>query len=403
MFCTIFVFQGYIKQKITTMKKIMVLAYLISLQASGQNIDDNFVNFNYTQLPLISVDESLRWYRFEVVTDVEGANMDSTATYQIRLDNAVSIYQKRMDTWLSKMSLLQQQENATGTSQSANYPPKPSLELVVKPVQHTVTTNASAEGIKISGFNEGDNGLLIRYTLLPIKNVKFSYSKKGEAANTKYDYKCSYMLQAKMEVIDPNNTVLFEKMVGRVKTKGLGKYKSTYDFAKWYMNNRETFYAQIESEGRKAAISGSGSALENQFGYINKNRKAEVYSVKKYKDYDYTDVVMAYNQTTEALLKVGNERDRSGAMDDLEKAREMWLKILEESNLQNKKERINAKISAMIWCNLAEIAVWMADFNEADNQVSKTMNSGIIKAKSHIKGEKSFYADQKNRWNANFE
>ena len=385
------------------MKKIMVLACLISLQATGQNIDDNFVNFNYTQLPLISVDESLRSYRFEVVTDVEGANMDSTATYQIRLDNAVSIYQKRMDTWLSKMSLLQQQENASGTSQSANYPPKPSLELVVKPVQHTVTTNASAEGIKISGFNEGDNGLLVRYTLLPIKNVKFSYSKKGEAANTKYDYKCSYMLQAKMEVIDPNNTVLFEKMVGRAKTKGLGKYKSTYDFAKWYMNNRETFYAQIESEGRKAAIAGSGSALDNQFGYINKNRKAEIYSVKKYKDYDYTDVVMAYNQTTEALLKVGNDRDRSGAMDDLEEAREMWLKILEESNLQNKKERINAKISAMIWCNLAEIAVWMADFNEADNQVSKTMNSGIMKAKSHIKGEKSFYADQKNRWNANFE
>ena len=385
------------------MKKIMVLACLISLQVTGQNIDDNFVNFNYTQLPLISVDESLRSYRFEVVTDVEGANMDSTATYQIRLDNAVSIYQKRMDTWLSKMSLIQQQENATGTSQSANYPPKPSLELVVKPVQHTVTTNASAEGIKISGFNEGGNGLLIRYTLLPIKNVKFSYSKKGEAANTKYDYKCSYILQAKMEVIDPSNTVLFEKMVGRAKTKGLGKYKSTYDFAKWYMNNRETFYAQIESEGRKAAIAGSGSALDNQFGYINKSRKAEIYSVKKYKDYDYTDVIMAYNQTTEALLKVGNDRDRSGAMDDLEEAREMWLKILEESNLQNKKERINAKISAVIWCNLAEIAIWMADFNEAENQVSKTMNSGIMKAKSHIKGEKSFYADQKNRWNANFE
>ena len=385
------------------MKKIMVLACLISLQVTGQNIDDNFVNFNYTQLPLISVDESLRSYRFEVVTDVEGANMDSTTTYQIRLDNAVSIYQKRMDTWLSKMSLIQQQENATGTSQSANYPPKPSLELVVKPVQHTVTTNASAEGIKISGFNEGDNGLLVRYTLLPIKNVKFSYSKKGEAANTKYDYKCSYILQAKMEVIDPSNTILFEKMVGRAKTKGLGKYKSTYDFAKWYMNNRETFYAQIESEGRKAAIAGSGVALDNQFGYINKSRKAEIYSVKKYKDYDYTDVIMAYNQTTEALLKVGNDRDRSGAMDDLEEAREMWLKILEESNLQNKKERINAKISAVIWCNLAEIAVWMADFNEADNQVSKTMNSGIMKAKSHIKGEKSFYADQKNRWNANFE
>ena len=385
------------------MKKLIYFTCLFCLPVTAQNIDDNFVTFNYTQLPLTSVDEGLRSYRFEVVTDVEGANMDSTSTYQIRLDNAVSLYQKRMETWLSKMSLLQQQENSSGLSQSMNYPAKPSLDLVLKPIQHSVSTNATASGIKISGFNEGADGLLVKYTLLPLKNMKFSYSKKGEAANTKYDYKCSYVLQAKMEVIDPSNTVLFEKIVGGTQIKSLGKYKSTYDFAKWYMNNRTSFYSQIESEGRKAAVSGSAGALDSQFGYINKSRKAEIYSVKKYKDYDYTDVILAFDQTSKALIQIEGSRDRSEAMDALDNAREMWLTILEESNLQNKKERINAKISAMIWCNLAEIAVWMADFNEADNQVSKTMNSGVFKAKSHIKGEKSFYADQKTRWNANFE
>jgi len=385
------------------MKKLIYFTCLFCLPVTAQNIDDNFVTFNYTQLPLTSVDEGLRSYRFEVVTDVEGANMDSTSTYQIRLDNAVSLYQKRMETWLSKMSLLQQQENSSGLSQSMNYPAKPSLDLVLKPIQHSVSTNATASGIKISGFNEGADGLLVKYTLLPLKNMKFSYSKKGEAANTKYDYKCSYVLQAKMEVIDPSNTVLFEKIVGGTQIKSLGKYKSTYDFAKWYMNNRTSFYSQIESEGRKAAVSGSAGALDSQFGYINKSRKAEIYSVKKYKDYDYTDVILAFDQTSKALIQIEGSRDRSEAMDALDNAREMWLTILEESNLQNKKERINAKVSAMIWCNLAEIAVWMADFNEADNQVSKTMNSGVFKAKSHIKGEKSFYADQKTRWNANFE
>ena len=385
------------------MKKLIYFTCVFCLPVTAQNIDDNFVTFNYTQLPLTSVEEGLRSYRFEVVTDVEGANMDSTSTYQIRLDNAVSLYQKRMETWLSKMSLLQQQENSSGLSQSMNYPAKPSLDLVLKPIQHSVSTNATASGIKISGFNEGADGLLVKYTLLPLKNMKFSYSKKGEAANTKYDYKCSYVLQAKMEVIDPSNTVLFEKIVGGTQIKSLGKYKSTYDFAKWYMNNRTSFYSQIESEGRKAAVSGSAGALDNQFGYINKSRKAEIYSVKKYKDYDYTDVILAFDQTSKALIQIEGSRDRSEAMDALDNAREMWLTILEESNLQNKKERINAKVSAMIWCNLAEIAVWMADFNEADNQVSKTMNSGVFKAKSHIKGEKSFYADQKTRWNANFE
>ncbi len=385
------------------MKKLIYFTCLFCLPVTAQNIDDNFVTFNYTQLPLTSVEEGLRSYRFEVVTDIEGANMDSTSTYQIRLDNAVSLYQKRMETWLSKMSLLQQQENSSGLSQSMNYPTKPSLDLVLKPIQHSVSTNATASGIKISGFNEGADGLLVKYTLLPLKNVKFSYSKKGEAASTKYDYKCSYTLQAKMEVTDPSNTVLFEKIVGGTQIKSLGKYKSTYDFAKWYMNNRASFYSQIESEGRKAAVSGSAGTLDSQFGYINKSRKAEIYSVKKYKDYDYTDVILAFDQTSEALIQVEGSRDRSEAMDALDTAREMWLTILEESNLQNKKERINAKISAMIWCNLAEIAVWMADFNEADNQVSKTMNSGVFKAKSHIKGENTFYADQKTRWNANFE
>ena len=259
------------------MKKLIYFTCLFCLPVTAQNIDDNFVTFNYTQLPLTSVDEGLRSYRFEVVTDVEGANMDSTSTYQIRLDNAVSLYQKRMETWLSKMSLLQQQENSSGLSQSMNYPAKPSLDLVLKPIQHSVSTNATASGIKISGFNEGADGLLVKYTLLPLKNMKFSYSKKGEAANTKYDYKCSYVLQAKMEVIDPSNTVLFEKIVGGTQIKSLGKYKSTYDFAKWYMNNRTSFYSQIESEGRKAAVSGSAGALDSQFGYINKSRKAEIY------------------------------------------------------------------------------------------------------------------------------
>ena len=385
------------------MKNLTLLFVLCCSQIYSQNIDDNFVTFNYTQLPLISVDEDARSYRFEVHTDVESANQDSLSMYQMRLDNAILNYQKEMETWLSKMSLLQQQENSSGLSQAINYPDKPSLELVLPPVEHAVSTAANTDNISISGFEKGDGGLLVKYTLMPLANVRFQYAKKGEGASTKYVYTCKYMVQSNVSVEHPNNEVLFEKTVGTQQVKSLGKFKSTYDFEKWFMNNRDGFYADIEEIGRQAAIQSSASVLESTFGYVNKSRKAEIYSVKKYKDYDYTDVVMAYDKTSEGLLLVGNNVDRSDAQDVLDEAREMWLAILEESNLQNKKERINAKISAMIWCNLAEIAVWMADFNEADNQVSKTLNSGVLKAKSHIKKEVSFYKDQRTRWEANFE
>jgi len=392
-----------INTKNIIMKNLTLLFVLCCSQIYSQNIDDNFVTFNYTQLPLISVNEDARSYRFEVHTDVESANQDSLSMYQMRLDNAILNYQKEMETWLSKMSLLQQQENSSGLSQAINYPDKPSLELVLPPVEHAVSTAANTDNISISGFEKGDGGLLVKYTLMPLANVRFQYAKKGEGASTKYVYTCKYMVQSNVSVEHPNNEVLFEKTVGTQQVKSLGKFKSTYDFEKWFMNNRDGFYADIEEIGRQAAIQSSASVLESTFGYVNKSRKAEIYSVKKYKDYDYTDVVMAYDKTSEGLLLVGNNVDRSDAQDVLDEAREMWLAILEESNLQNKKERINAKISAMIWCNLAEIAVWMADFNEADNQVSKTLNSGVLKAKSHIKKEVSFYKDQRTRWEANFE
>jgi hypothetical protein len=339
------------------MKKLTLLCLLFCSHMFAQNIDDNFVTFNYTQLPLINIEENYRSYGFEVMTDVEDANSDSTQMYQMRLDMAVASYQKEMEIWLSKMSLLQQQENTSGLSQAANYPDKPSLELVLKPVNNTSSPSASAEGISISGFNKGADGLLIKYTLQPLNNVRFQYSRKGSGATTKYAYTCKYMLQVNITVEHPDKGVIYDETMGTQQTKSLGKFKSTYDFQKWFMNNRDGFYADIEGLGRKAAIQSSASVLENTFGYVNKSRKAEIYSVKKYKDYDYTDVVMAYDKTSEGLLLVGNSVDRSDAQETLDEAREMWHLILEESNLQNKKERINAKISAMIWFPKLKILV----------------------------------------------
>ena len=207
-----------------------------------------------------------------------------------------------------------------------------------------------------------------------------------------------------MTVRKNDGSVVLEKMIGNSKrTKSLGKYKSTYAFLNWFMKNRNAVYKEIENEGRSASIQSAKGLLENQFGFVNKTRRAEIYSVKKYKDYDYTDVALAYNKTNEGLLKLDNNADRTNAYETLREARKMWVSILEESNLQNKKERINPKISAIIWCNIAEISVWMGDFNQVDVQVQNIKNSGVFKAKNHIAGETVFYNDQKTRWKANFE
>jgi hypothetical protein len=389
------------------MKHLFIALLFFTSMGIAQNIDDNFITFPYVQLPFIPIEKAQRFVHFEVATDVASANQDSLSMQKVKQANAAAIYKQNLSAWYTQMSLLQQQENSSGLSQAANYPAKPSLELIPEPILNTVDVGAllsTAEGLNISGFEKGNNGLLVSFKIMPPRDVKVYFKRSGSAAATRYSYSCSYYLPAMVTVSKTDGSVVLEKMIGNSKrTKSLGKYKSTYAFLNWFMKNRTTVYKEIENEGRSASIQSAKGLLENQFGFVNKTRRAEIYSVKKYKDYDYTDVALAYNKTTEGLLKLDNNADRANAYETLREARKMWVSILEESNLQNKKERINPKISAIIWCNIAEISVWMGDFNQVDVQVQNIKNSGVFKAKNHIAGETVFYNDQKTRWKANFE
>lgn len=389
------------------MKNLFLLFLMFSLQVQAQNVDDNFITFPYTQVPLIPVEQGSRFFRFSVEQGVDKANQDSTTNYHIKIANAERLYEQRMSTWYEKMSLLEQQENTNGVSQIASYPIKPYLKHVPSPIMNSVSVeslSSTLEGINIPGFQKADGELLVTFKILPLRDFRVNNKKSGAGAQTKYTYSCTYYLAAKMEVYGPDGKIMFERLVGNTKrTKVLGKYKSKYAFSDWFMKNRSNVYSQSESQGRIAAIQSASKVLESQFGFVNKSRRAEVYSIKKYKDYDYSDIASAYNKTNEALLLVGGSPDRSGAYERLKEARNMWSAILEESNLQNKKERINGKVSAIIWCNIAEISMWMGDFKNVDIHVQNIKNSGVFKAKNHISGETSFYKDQRTRWETNFE
>jgi predicted negative regulator of RcsB-dependent stress response len=89
-------------------------------------------------------------------------------------------------------------------------------------------------------------------------------------------------------------------------------------------------------------------------------------------------------------------------MDKLEEAINAIKLILEESNPNDKKTRINPKVTAMLHCNLAELLIWQGKFDRADASVNLAINSGEGKAKRHCKGELLFYKGQRNRWNVHF-
>ncbi|MFT6501328.1 MAG: hypothetical protein ACJASQ_001440 [Crocinitomicaceae bacterium] len=408
------------------MKKILLTATLLLgvSFAHSQNINDNKVNFKYIQLPLIKIDDQFTNYQILVEHDYNQANIDSLALFQARKDLAVTdferqivLYQASRDSldkiYLGKLATWEKNVNAgllkpDGTQidkpSPPNYPIQPAYPNVEAPHLHTEFTDANVnQKIALSGFEDGLGGIQITIKLKPIQNISIVKTKKGTGTATKYLYSARYTLPVAVTIASPTQGILLETtMFTSPKTYKMTDQKSQYDHQIYMLDHKDEFYNKLELYARNAALAETNNYLNNQFGYVNKTRSTEIYSVKSFKNYDYTDVTQAYTLAVQALQVVGSDRDRDGAMDQLDGAIDAIKLILEESSLSDKKTRINPKVTAMLQCNLAELLAWQGEYDKAGATVNIAKNSGEGKAKRHCNGVTSFYADQRKRWDVHY-
>lgn len=408
------------------MKKILLTAtVLLGFGiAHSQNINDNKITFSYIQLPLVKIDTQFDTYEVLVEHNYNQANEDSLmmfearkeasmnfflqqmAVYQSQRDSLDKIYLKSLSTWEKNTNAGIKNPDGTAIPKPAPpvFPSTPTYPNIQSPQLHSAYENSTVtQRIALAGYEDGTGGVTVTIKLEPIQNIRIVEKKSGSASSTKWTYNAQYTLPLSVVVSSPSQGILLETtLFTGAKNYKMADQKSQYDHQLYMMDNKAQFYAQLESYARNEALTSANNYLNNQFGFIQKNRTQEIYSVKSYKNYDYTDVTESFSLAVLALQAVGNDRDRDGSMDKLEDAINSIKLILEESSLSDKKTRINPKVTAMLQCNLAELLIWQAEFDKADSTVNIAMNSGEGKAKRHCKNEKGFYADQRKRWNIHY-
>lgn len=408
------------------MKRIL-LASAIALSGSvsfGQNINDHKISFNYIQLPLLKIDTQYDNYSVKVEHAYRQANEDSTVMFDARKNVAMEMFMQANERYhherdsierihLAQMSAWEQKVNAGTTNPDGTqlaqpvapmYPAPPTMDPVVQPMTHSeFQENIAMDRINLQGYTKGDGEVEVTIIIHPIRSYRIVESKKGSGASTKYEYTARYVMPIGLRVANPSQGIMMETLLyENERTYNMPSQKSKYDHELYMKDNRETLFRQIETAGRNSAISQLNDHLNNHFGFVERTRSAEIYSVKSFKGYDYTDVTNAFTQTTLALQAVGSDRDRSGAISQIDAAIGATETILAESNIGDKKSRINDKITAMLQCNLAELYMWKADFNKCDGLANLALNSGEGKAKRHIRDEIGFYKDQRNRWDVHY-
>ncbi|MDX2359639.1 MAG: hypothetical protein QNK23_02455 [Crocinitomicaceae bacterium] len=407
--------------------KTFVLTSLFILGVSssfGQNINDNKISFSYIQLPSIKIDEDYSKYELKIEHGYTVANEDSLSIFALRQQTALqqfevfnASYVRQRDSlermYLRNLSYWERQVNAGALTASGQPLPKPNPPVfpsppaypnIKAPRLHSEYSDAAiANVLRLQGFEVGENEVVISINLLPMRDIRIVQSRKGSGASIKYVYKCEYVQPIMMTIETPSQGILFQGVLfENKKSYKMKDQKSKYDHQLYMRDNAAVFYRDLEKYARQDAITSANNYLNEQVGFITKTRSTEIYSVKKFKDYDYSDVTGAYSATVNALKLVGGDRDRSGAQDNLDAAMEMWEEIMMESNTYDKKARINDKISAMIQCNMAEIQLWQSNFSSASATLDLAMNAGVLKAKNHAKKMRGFYQQSEQRWNVNY-
>jgi hypothetical protein len=236
-----------------------------------------------------------------------------------------------------------------------------------------------------------------------MRSNKIIERKSGSGAGTKYDYTYQYILPVGITVTTPDGTVLLKQiLMDELQNEHLKSFSSQYDYLVWKIDNEQSLFKNIEQKARANAFSNVNQLLNDQFGFVKMTRETEIYTVKKYKQYEYSDVTAAYTATAQALALVSKDKNRATAIPKLDQAIAKWKGILEESNLYDEKARVNDKITAMIHCNLAELYAWKGDYNNAELELNLALNSGVFKFKNHSERMKDFYTAQRTRWEIHY-
>jgi hypothetical protein len=402
------------------MKKLITACFYSAALfiTQAQNIDDNNASFGYIQLPMQKLNAAITSYEVRVIHTYKTANEDSSKVFQQRKETAEKNYKTQYDLWLTQKKNIDKQYYAQLAQYEKNvnagvaatapaaplYPASPLFVPVEQPRLHTELTDTDvAASMDLKGFTKGLGGAILTIDILPIRDVRIIETKTGTGPSTKYEYKCQYVLPVDVSFDTPTDgNRLKKRFFEGLQYQTMKSYNSRWEYLVWLADNEQQFYKDLERDARKRAFAEINTTLNNEFGFVPMTRGTEIYSVKKYKDYDYSDVITAYTATSQAFALVYKDKNRAASFDKIDQAVLKWKTILQDSNPTDEKSRINDKVSAVIYCNLAELLVWRGDFDQAELYLNLALNSGVLKARNHAERVASFYADQRKRWQLHY-
>jgi hypothetical protein len=385
-------------------KTLVFTAMLAGSALLAQNMKKEKFTFEYTQPPLIHLDEGIG-YDFKVVLDykkeIEAELAEAERVYQEELaaypakeaaakaahDELVANYEKALEEWNSKSAvgkIIEKQvlENQKPQPPSPYYPPSRPYKRTV--IHEKIFDEAVLESTygKIEGLSQDPNGINIEVHLFgfenedPIAEKKEykEYNSKTKQSSTYFKswWSIRYRHNMSLNVTMPDGSILFSEVPQSISdfatfTSPEEKRSSPSTSAATHLENLQNT-AVTENMDRIRWV------LNDKLGTTTQAWNAEINYVKDNKG-NYEDLENAMFDAKEGFSMLMSRND--AAKEKLVSAINTWDAAISEIDVDDKKARINKKVAPDLFKNIILACAMIQNFDKADDYYSQSLRLGF--------------------------
>jgi hypothetical protein len=408
----------------------LLLLCLNMSNSFGQKLKEEKISYSYNRLPSVAV-AGVKNYQIVAEAAYEAKNKQLLADYREQKKEATDKYNKELVVYASLVKaanesydkamaeynkktvgkkIVEQSLLASGKPQKESVS-KPYLEIVEQPKlqsSHDYSTILSTY-IKLEGYQLDPSNAFKIVVLFygfdntqprsigeETNNISTGNGNTSTYKSMAYHTEFSYRHPMAVKVYDP-----LGKEILSVTPPELNSYKIYKSSAsdRQLTSNNELLIKQNEERVLQANLTFINNLLNDKFGYSSVKRDATLNYIKN-GDNGYADLTMAFNEASSGLLML--QQDGPSAIAKLKKANEIWNKALTESDLNNKKARINKEITMGIYFNLLECNFAIGDAQGGQNTLEKLNSLSMTNNERRLKLDYDMlFAELKKRQSTN--
>lgn len=412
--------------------KLLFIAMFVLGSSIAQRIKTDDIEYRYIKLPTNPIASSIKNYQSSIFAAYEAENAKLMADYEREKQLAEQEYQQAVaehpakvkaaeDKFTQEMTAWKEKSMAEKIieKQLLNENNKPVKNIPYPPYKRNVSmpklkgtydyAALASTYLKLDGFESNqDNAVKIIVTLngyeyttpRQVTEQKSVVSSANGTTTTSqvnyYRVEFTYRHTMSVKVISADGKELFyltPQELNSFKTYKSADSKTSVSY------NEEALAKTYEEKILQENLTFISNLVNDRIGFKREPRKTGIDYIKS-KDETYADLLMAYNEASSGLNSLAD--DEAGAKTKLNHAIEIWNTALQESDITNRKARIDKDVTTSIYFNLLEAYFAIRDLDGFEKIMTNLNTMSISNGERRKKEQYDLlFIDLKKRMQAN--